>query len=104
MTISEHIEDLLSRFGEVLNSDVTDICGIAGLGVKDEYIPSEHMERIEYGIARIGARINGNATSISESGFSKSWKEDGFKNYYSFLCKKFGLKDELSNKPKVTFL
>lgn len=44
------------------------------------------------------------ATSISESGFSMSWNIQGIKDYYSFLCKKYGLKDELSNKPKCTFL
>lgn len=44
------------------------------------------------------------ATSISESGFSMSWNIQGIKDYYSFLCKQYGLKDELGNKPKVTFL
>lgn len=103
MTVSYYIKDFLSRFGEVLESDVADICGIANLGADDEYCPNEHMNRIEYGIAKIGARINGNATSISESGFSKSWKEDSFRSFYASLCKKYGLKDELSNKPKLTF-
>ena len=44
------------------------------------------------------------SVSISESGFSMSWNLQGIKDYYSFLCKEYGLKDELSNKPKVTFL
>ena len=39
-----------------------------------------------------------------ESGFSMSWNIQGIKDYYSFLCKQYGLKDELGNKPKVTFL
>ena len=44
------------------------------------------------------------ATSISESGFSMSWNIQGIKDYYSLLCKQYGLKDELTDKPKCTFL
>ena len=44
-------------------------------------------------------------SSIGESGFSMSWDIKGIKDYYSFLCKKYGLKDELNtDKPKVKFL
>ena len=45
------------------------------------------------------------ATSISESGFSMSWNIEGIKSYYSMLCRKFGVEDELNdNKPKIRFL
>lgn len=44
------------------------------------------------------------ATSISESGFSMSWNIEGIKEYYAYLCRMHGLKDELTQKPKVTFL
>lgn len=44
------------------------------------------------------------ATSINESGFSMSWNIDGIKAYYSMMCKQLGIKDELDNKPKITFL
>lgn len=44
-------------------------------------------------------------TSINESGFSMSWNTQGVKDYYSLLCKKYGLKDELNdNKPKIRIL
>ncbi len=34
-----------------------------------------------------------------------SWNPQGLKDYYSLLCKKYGLKDELNdNKPKISFL
>ena len=47
-----------------------------------------------------------NPSSVSESGFSVSWSNyvDSLMKLYSWLCKQYGLKDELSNKPKVTFL
>lgn len=43
------------------------------------------------------------ATSISENGFSMSWDTKGVKEYYSFLCKKYGFEDTLSDKPKIRF-
>ena len=47
-----------------------------------------------------------NPSSVSESGFSVSWSNyvDSLMKLYSWLCKQYGLKDELGNKPKVTFL
>ena len=60
--------------------------------------------RVSVAIAKFIPSLLLRATSISESGFSMSWNIQGIKDYYSFLCKKYGLKDELSNNPKVTFL
>lgn len=34
-----------------------------------------------------------------------SWNVEGMKEYYAFLCRKYGLTDELNtDKPKVRFL
>ena len=44
---------------------------------------------------------------LSRTGLdSVSWSNyvDSLMKLYSWLCKQYGLKDELSNKPKVTFL
>ena len=60
--------------------------------------------RVSVAIAKFIPSLLLRATSISESGFSMSWNIQGIKDYYSFLCKQYGLKDELSNKPKCTFL
>ena len=43
-------------------------------------------------------------TSIGESGFSMAWNSKGIKEYYSLMCKKYGLVNELSSQPKVKFL
>ena len=58
--------------------------------------------RVSVAIAKFIPSLLLRATSISESGFSMSWNIQGIKDY--FLCKQYGLKDELSSKPKVTFL
>ena len=60
--------------------------------------------RVSVAIAKFIPSLLLRATSISESGFSMSWDIQGIKDYYSLLCKQYGLKDELSNKPKCTFL
>lgn len=61
-------------------------------------------DRVSVAIAKFIPSLLLRATSISESGFSMSWDIQGIKDYYSLLCKQYGLKDELSNKPKCTFL
>lgn len=51
--------------------------------------------------------LRGSSKSVSENGHSKSqsWDIKGIKDYYSLMCKRYGLKDELNtDKPKVTFL
>ena len=43
--------------------------------------------------------------NVSESGFSLTIAQrDNIITYYSWACEEYGLKDVLSNKPKVTFL
>lgn len=43
--------------------------------------------------------------SISEGGMSISRAQtDDIKAYYHLKCKEYGIKDELSNRPKVKFL
>ena len=90
MTVNEYISQKFQPFGINLSeADKLDMCLSANISGEDEkFIPSLLLR----------------ATSISESGFSMSWNIQGIKDYYSFLCKQYGLKDELSNKPKCTFL
>lgn len=63
------------------------------------------IDAISVAMARFIPSLLLRATSISESGFSMSWNIQGIKDYYSLLCKQYGLKDELNdNKPKIRFL
>ena len=65
---------------------------------------NDYYDRVSVAIAKFIPSLLLRATSISESGFSMSWNIQGIKDYYSFLCKQYGLTDELTDKPKVTFL
>lgn len=104
MTVNEYISKKFQSFGiQLSEADLLDMCMNAKISGEDEIAPDNHT-RVHVSIARFIPSLLLRATSISESGFSMSWNIQGIKDYYSFLCKKYGLKDELNNKPKVTFL
>lgn len=71
----------------------------------DDDVMSDNVDSISVAIARFIPSLLLRPTSINESGFSMSWNTQGVKDYYSLLCKKYGLKDELNdNKPKIRIL
>lgn len=104
MTINDYIEQRFQSFGiQLSEADLLDMCLNVKVSGEDE-MNEDYHGRISVAIAKFIPSLLLRATSISESGFSMSWNIQGIKDYYSFLCKLYGLKDELSNKPKVTFL
>ena len=104
MTVNEYISQKFQSFGINLSeADLLDMClnsKISGEGEMNE----NYYGHVSVAIAKFIPSLLLRATSISESGFSMSWNIQGIRDYYSFLCKQYGLKDELSNKPKCTFL
>ena len=104
MTVNDYIQQRFQTFDiQLSEADFFDMCLNANISGEDEMNEDCHGR----GSVEIGKFIPPlllRATSISEGGFSMSWNIQGIKDYYSFLCKQYGLKDELSNKPKVTFL
>ncbi len=104
MTIREYISQKFRVFGIKLSeADLLDMCLVSGINGEDEINETIHT-RVAVSIAKFIPSLLLRATSVDESGFSMSWNTQGIKDYYSFLCKRYGLKDELNNKPKVTFL
>ena len=103
-TVNDYIQDGFRQRGiEVSWADLLKIefySTISGEGEMDvAYIP-----RIDVAIAKFihSLFLQGN---ISEGGFSvSSAPKENVVLYYQSLCKQYGLRDELSNKPKVTFL
>ena len=104
MTVNDYILQKFQTFGVNLSeADLFDIClnaKISGGGEMNE----DCQTRVSVAIAKFIPSLLLRATSISENGFSMSWDIKGVKEYYSFLCKKYGLEDTLSDKPKVRFL
>lgn len=104
MTVNEYISQKFQTFGiQLSEADLLDMCLNSKISGEDE-MNQDCYDRVSVAIAKFIPSLLLRATSISESGFSMSWDIRGIKDYYSFLCKQYGLKDELSNKPKVTFL
>ena len=103
MTVNEYISQKFQTFGiQLSEADLLDMCLASKISGEDE-MSEDFQTRVSVAIAKFIPSLLLRATSISESGFSMSWNIEGIKQYYSFLCKQYGLKDELSNKPKVSF-
>ena len=104
MTVNDYILQKFQTFGINLSeADLLEISLSSGISGEDEMGPS-NIGLVSVVMAKFIPSLLLRATSISESGFSMSWNIQGIKDYYSWLCKQYGLKDELGNKPKVTFL
>ena len=105
MKVRKYISDKFQSFGiQVSEADLLDMSLNAHVDIEDD-VDADVIDNISVAIARFIPSLLLRATSISESGFSMSWNTQGVKDYYSLLCKKYGLKDELNdNKPKIRIL
>lgn len=105
MSIKEYISAKFQSFGiQLSEADLLDMSLNAHKELEDD-ISSDCVDAVSVAMARFIPSLLLRATSISESGFSMSWNTQGIKDYYSLLCKQYGLRDELNdNKPKIRFL
>ncbi len=105
MTIGEYAKQKFQSFGITLSeADLLDISLHSGLPTV-ESMSNGNMASVSVGIAKIIPSLLLRATSISESGFSMSWDREGIKQYYAYLCRTYGLKDEINTgKPTVNFI
>lgn len=104
MTVNDYIQQKFQTFGiQLSEADLLEISLNSNIRGEDE-MNQDCYVRVSVAIAKFIPSLLLRATSISESGFSMSWNIQGIKDYYSLLCKQYGLKDKLSNKPKCTFL
>ena len=105
MTVKEYISSKFQSFGiQVSEADLLDMSLNTKKELSDE-VNRDAIDAISVAMAHFIPSLLLRATSISESGFSMSWNIQGIKDYYSLLCKQYGLKDELNdNKPKIRFL
>lgn len=104
MTVNDYISQKFQTFGiQLSEADLLDVCLNSKVSGEDEMNKNCHT-RVSVAIAKFIPSLLLRPTSIGEGGVSVSWNLDGVKSFYSLLCKRYGLKDELSNKPKVKFL
>ena len=109
MTVADYIRGKFQAFGvTVSEADLLELSLSSGISGEDE------MDQRNIGLVSVAMAVfipslllRANSKSVSENGHSKSqsWDISGIKEYYAFLCKKYGLDDELNaDKPKVRFL
>ena len=105
MNVRKYISDKFQSFGmQVSEADLLVMSLDANVAIDDDVL-SDNVDSISVAIAHFIPSLLLRPTSINESGFSMSWDIQGIKDYYSLLCKKYGLKDELNdNKPKIRIL
>lgn len=104
MIVNDYILQKFQTFGISLSeADLLDMSLSSGISGEDEMNQS-NIGLVSVAMVKFIPSLLLRATSISENGFSMSWDTKGLKEYYSFLCKKYGLEDTLSDKPKVRFL
>lgn len=104
MTVNDYISQKFQTFGINLSeADLLEISLFSGINGEDE-MNSSNIGLVSVAMVKFIPSLLLRANSISENGFSMSWDIKGVKEYYSFLCKKYGLEDMLSDKPKVRFL
>lgn len=105
MIVKEYISQRFRTFGiQLTNADLLDMCMSSDVGMEDE-MDKCLMKRVNVFMADFIPTLLLRATSINESGFSMSWNIQGIKEYYAYLCKKYGLRNELdTDKAKIKIL
>lgn len=105
MIQGEYVKQKFQTFGINLSeADILDISLNSGIDKCIE-IDSANFAAVSVGMAKFIPSLLLRATSVSESGFSMSWNVEGIKQYYTYLCSKYGLKDEINtDKPTVNFI
>ena len=105
MTVADYIKGKFQTFGINLSeADLLELSLSSGISGEDE-MDQQNIGLVSVAIAGFIPSLLLRATSINENGFSVSWNVEGIKQYYAFLCKKYGLKDDINtDKATVTFL
>ena len=105
MTVADYIKGKFQTFGiTVSEADLLELSLSSGINVEDE-MNQQNIGLVSVAMAGFIPSLLLRATSINENGFSVSWDVEGIKQYYAFLCKKYGLKDDINtDKATVTFL
>lgn len=105
MTVKEYISCKFQSFGiQVSEADLLDMSLNADCCLCED-VRSGNIDAVSVSVAHFIPSLLLRATSVNESGFSMSWNIQGIKDYYSMLCRQYGLKDELNgHRPKIRFL
>lgn len=103
MIIRDYITSKFQTFGiNVSEADLVDMINGTDYTLDNEAV-DDAINVANIGMAKFVPQLLLRATSVSESGFSMTWNIQGIKEYYSIMCKRYGLENELSDTPTITF-
>ena len=107
-SVGDHIKQLFSGFRIPLNDAAILEMASRGLNVEERYTVGNH-DKIMLAILDFAPllMLSPSSYSVSENGHSKSvgFNTEGFLKWYSLMCKKYGVKDELNTeRPRIKFL
>jgi hypothetical protein len=107
-TVRNHIQQLFSGFRLPLNDAAIAEIAVSGVDMDAEFTEVNHPEVMKAVLAFAPIlMLSPSSYSVSENGHSKSvgFNTDGFLKWYSMMCKRYGVRDELNtDKPKIKFL
>ena len=102
MKVKDYISTKFQSFGISLSeADLVDITLSTNIDLESD-ISTENKRAVEISMAGFIPALLLRA-SWSQGDMSESYNSQGVKDYYSYLCKLYGLEDQLSPKPTVTF-
>ena len=92
MTIEDYIKGKFQSFGiQLSKADLWDV-SLNG----DDELTTENKREVEIAIAGFIPQLLLRPQSISENGFSASFSTQSIEDYYAFLCKQYGLENNLN--------
>lgn len=102
MKVKDYISTKFQSFGISLSeADLVDITLSTNIDLESD-ISTGNKRAVEISMAGFIPSLLLRA-NWSQGDMSESYNSQGVKDYYSYLCKLYGLKDQLSPKPTVTF-
>lgn len=102
MKVKDYISTKFQSFGISLSeADLVDITLSTNIDLESD-ISTENKRAVEISMVGFIPALLLRA-NWSQGDMSESYNSQGVKDHYSYLCKLYGLEDQLSPKPTVTF-
>ncbi len=105
MTVSDYIKGQFEDFGVRLSDASVVEITIKGKLTSSDEVTESNFDKVNRAIVKSIPKLLMMPQSISEGSMSitKAQRET-IMDYYRLQCKELGMKDELTKRPKVTFL
>lgn len=105
MTVSDYIKGQFEDFGVRLSEASVVEITIKGKLTSSDEVTESNFDKVNRAIVKSIPKLLTMPQSISEGSMSISKAQrESIERYYRLQCKELGIKDELTQRPKVTFL